>query len=148
MAQAKLIALAGALLLSAAPLAMAAGAMGAGDSSGGSGTTAPGTMAPGSSSPGGNTPGTMGTSPGGTTAPPETRTVPGRHGGSMSDGKSKAGMSDDKMTNNQVRMMLEKQGYTDVHDVKAAPSGHTATASKNGKTVHLKVDGAGNVTPE
>lgn len=54
-----------------------------------------------------------------------------------------------KLTEDQVKNMLKKHGYSDVSDVKSQGNDFTADAKQNGQKMKLKVDAqSGVVTPQ
>jgi hypothetical protein len=78
----------------------------------------------------------------------QTMTTPstGMEGATHTYGATGAShMSGQVDSSTAVKSTLEASGYSDVHAIKKAPTGWTATAVKNGHRVRVAVDDQGNI---
>jgi len=65
--------------------------------------------------------------------------------GAMAPSSSEGTMKRPVASASQVRSALQSQGYTGVKSIKKSGTNWTATAMKDGKSVHVAVDEHGNV---
>jgi hypothetical protein len=92
----------------------------------------------------------QGMSPGSSSSSPPAASssggsMSGTSNGTMSGSSSDMSAPSKIATSTQVKSKLEQSGYTSVTGIHKSADGFTATAKKDGKSVHVAIDQQGNI---